>query len=302
MYSRFVVLILMTTLFAGIWSQDHSRGPANRRLPEQRSAEKPIAIPKAADKDEPGAGMLHPRTESLPLVSTADPARPLVATITSNANESGPIQADAIAMPDLTRSEDGIRDSGSSLPVDLPPQITAGEYRVVEESGAVFRLVLHPEDLPVRNESGTVRDRDVYTMEVEQQRIYFIRVRTIMPHSGPAQGGALPAVAADRDVDVEASSPEDGIQAGLTQISDNPAGHVRVKDLMDRVSEDRSAAESFSVIISRETRRFMEARFSAQRTAWNNVHQAVLTFGQLLKSDRSERPAVTSGRVTIPQL
>ena len=138
---RITLLVLVTGLFATIWTQDQSQ-------PNHRGS----SLAKHREPHQPVIANI-PRSRAVSIVSEED--RP----------------AAEIPLEDLWMF------GGVEMP--LPDGLVPGEYRVVSNTGVVQRLTLTLEDLTAYHQTQpTFITRDTYQSQDEHHRWYFIRVQS----------------------------------------------------------------------------------------------------------------------------
>ncbi len=160
---RITLLVLVTGLFAMIWTHDQSR--PNRSV---------SALPKHRES--------HPA-----VIANGSPLRP-VSIVTEEDRQPAEIPMDDLWM-----------FGGVDMP--LPEGLVPGEYRVVNNTGTVRHLTLTLDDLTSYYQAEPIFiTRDIYQSEDEEHRWYFVRVQSSdeVKISAVAERGKhieLPAVA-----------------------------------------------------------------------------------------------------------
>ena len=157
MLTRVSVLLLVTGLFAGMWSADSSAGrtAAERQLARRASSPQTVA-------DQTVTRSAHA------VVRRANAVIQGPNTLIQGANAV--IQGANTAAPNVTRLT-----SARLTAIPLPQEITPGTYLVVDQTGNTQRVTVIDED---RGSSAPANDASVdqYTVRDGDRRWHFIRV------------------------------------------------------------------------------------------------------------------------------
>ena len=164
MLTRVSVLLLVTGLFAGMWSADSSAGrtAAERQLARRASSPQTVAdqtVTRSAHAvvRRANAVIQGPNT----LIQGANAVIQGANTVIQGANT---------AAPNVTRLT-----SARLTAIPLPQEITPGTYLVVDQTGNTQRVTVIDED---RGSSAPANDASVdqYTVRDGDRRWHFIRV------------------------------------------------------------------------------------------------------------------------------
>jgi hypothetical protein len=110
------------------------------------------------------------------------------------------------AKPVSSRQERGERRTGeeswtmATSPIPLPAGITAGTYRVINDTGRVAKLTVAADEFSLPNESPSFAATDVVAVTIGSERWYFIRLR---PESTAAVPQAVLRLAAELSATID---------------------------------------------------------------------------------------------------
>ncbi len=147
---RLLLLAVVTGLFMRLWTSV-DRGRVTETL--SRTHQSVPAETVVADSHSI-------QTESAPSVSAVTAGEPEVSTVVG----------EVVSRP-LDRDENW---TAQSAPIPLPPALTAGSWRVVDDTGRVARLeISRPDEASIANQDG-----EFHTTQINGRRWYFIRLNS----------------------------------------------------------------------------------------------------------------------------
>lgn len=162
-----------------------------------------------------------------------------------------------LAAPTAAVAEDGPREEG----IPLPPEIVAGEYRIVAQDGTVSSLTLTAADLAALGYAETAPPRETYRIQEGTRVWHFVRI------------GRLEGVTA-----TPAAVPPDAVE--LSELG------TLLRPMVARITTPVSErlASWWSAAVSRQT--------AARRAVWDGVSTMAEEIGHALRRiDWSSRQA-----------
>lgn len=178
MNGRLLMLVFATGLFVSVWSVK----------------DKPLQKQTVAPRNDPETSRRAVDAATIRAVVHTPPA------------VAEPVAADAMTETPAVR--DGLWNV-ANCPTSMPPEITAGKYRVVSNQGAVGILEVAAGDIWNCAEPSQSTRKDVYTVETSESRWYFIRL-------GDSESGPVAAPASEKSAAPQktAGPASDKTQAG----------------------------------------------------------------------------------------
>jgi hypothetical protein len=160
---RLLLLVVATGLFVRVWTaNDRPRPRARLRAPDRISAMLIGPHPDSAS-----------RRDSTPAV--------------------------AVSMTTQTDRSAGEMWTSGDCPIPLPAGLSAGSYRVVNDSGRVARLEIAPSSETNLNAGTSVANPEFYVLADGSRRWYFIRLEeSVSPRPEMASDEAVEACGNDR--------------------------------------------------------------------------------------------------------
>ncbi len=155
MHSQIALLTIVTGLFAAAWTSDNPSGQTVVAVNQPRIA----APPESRTVIEHGDRVIRQARRAGSETVRSQPA--IV------------VPRDDAARFRTTHAVNSLR--GRSF--DLPPDITAGRFRVVDNRGETCSIVVTPDDVANLGIAIPLADRELYIVNDGDVRRYFIRVR-----------------------------------------------------------------------------------------------------------------------------